>query len=55
MDLLVSFREDASLFELSGFWQDLQALLGVRVDGIEDHPGLRERFRRRIMKDAPPL
>ena len=55
VDLLVSFREGTSLFELSGFWQDLQDLLGVSVDVVEDHPGLRERFRRRIMKDASPL
>lgn len=55
VDLLVNFREGTSLFELSGFWQDLQELLGVGVDIVEDHTGLRERFRRRIIKDATPL
>lgn len=55
VDLLVNFREGTSLFELSGFWQDLQELLGKSVDVVEDHPGLRERFRRRIMKDIIPL
>lgn len=55
VDLLVNFREGASLFELSGFWQDLQDLLGVGVDIVEDHTGLRERFRRRIMKDVTTL
>jgi predicted nucleotidyltransferase len=55
VDLLVNFRESASLFELSGFWQDLQELLGVDVDVVEDHPSLRERFRQRLLKDAIPL
>jgi len=55
LDLLVNFREGSSLFELSGFWQDLQELLGIKVDVAEDHPGLRDRLRRRIMEDAVPL
>ena len=55
IDLLVSFRSGTSLYELSGFLQDIQELLGQSVDIVEDHPGLRERFRQRIMKDAVPL
>jgi hypothetical protein len=55
VDLLVDFADGASLYDLSGLWQDLEALLGCKVDLVEDHPGLRERFRRRILKDAVPL
>lgn len=55
VDLLVSFHEDASLYDVSGFWQDLQNLLGFSVDITEDHDGLRERFRKRVMKDAVAL
>jgi hypothetical protein len=55
VDFLVSFRSGASLFDLSGFWQDLQELLGCPVDVVEDHPGLRERFRERILKDVVPI
>lgn len=56
VDLLVSFREGASLYEMSGLWQDLQELLGVRVDLTTDdvHPR-RERFLRRALKDAVTL
>ena len=55
VDLLVNFREGTSLFELSGFRQDLQELLDISVDVVEDHPKLRERFRQRILKDTTPL
>lgn len=56
VDLLVSFREGASLYDLSGLWQDLEELLGVRVDLATDdiHPR-RERFLRRVLKDAVAL
>jgi predicted nucleotidyltransferase len=52
IDLLVDFEEGASLYELSGLLQDLRDLLGHNVDVVEDHPGLRERFRRRALQDA---
>lgn len=55
IDLLVDFAPDASLYDLSGLWQDLRALMGREVDVVEDHAGLRERFRRRIMKDVVSL
>lgn len=55
VDLLVSFAAGTSLFELSGFWQDIQELLGVAVDVVEDHAGLRSGFRQRIIKEAVPL
>ena len=55
IDFLVNFRPGTSIYELSGFWQDLSELLGHKVDVVEDHPGLRERFRRRALKDAVQL
>lgn len=55
VDLLVNFHEGTSLFELSGFLQDLRNLLHVSVDVVEDHPRLREQFRQRILKDIMPL
>ena len=56
VDLLVSFRNGASLYELSGLWQALQDLLGRRVDLATDDPHpRRERFLRRALKDAITL
>lgn len=55
VDLLVQFRDGVSLYEISGLHQDLQDLLGQSVDIVEDYPGLRERFRKRALKDAVPL
>jgi uncharacterized protein len=54
VDLLVSFREGTSLFELSGFWQDLQDLLGYEVNVLSEG-GLKTRFRKRIESDLVPL
>lgn len=54
VDLLVNFREGTSLFELSGFWQDLQELLGRDVNLLSEN-GLKERFRKRIEGDIVPL
>ena len=56
IDILVSFREDASIYELSGLWQDLQELLGRRVDLVtDDEHSRRKHFVGRILKDAIPL
>jgi uncharacterized protein len=56
VDLLVSAREGVSVFDLVGLWLDLQDLLNSKVSVItdDDHPR-RERFMRRIRKDAVPL
>lgn len=54
VDLLVNFHEGTSLFELSGFWQDLQELLGRDVNLLSEN-GLKERFRKRIEGDIVPL
>ncbi len=50
VDLLVSFREDASLYDLSGLWQEMQELLGCKVNIISEG-GLRDRFHKRIQPD----
>ncbi|TVR19572.1 MAG: nucleotidyltransferase [Anaerolineaceae bacterium] len=55
VDFLVTFQPGASLYDLSGLVLDLKELLGCDVNVVSDHPGLRERFRRRIMRDAVPL
>ena len=55
VDILVTFHEGASLYDLSGLRLDLQDLLNISVDIVEDHAGMRERFRRRVMKDAVEL
>ena len=56
VDLLVSFRDGASLYELSGLWQDLEDLLGCRVDlATDDEHPRRARFLRRALKEAVPL
>jgi len=55
VDFLVTFEPEASLYDLSGIVLDLRELLGCNVDVVSDHPGLRERFRRRIMRDAVVL
>jgi len=54
IDLLVTFRPGASLFDLSALWQDLQDLLGRDVNVISEG-GMRERFRQRIADDVTPL
>lgn len=54
VDLLVSFREGASLYELSRLWQDLRDLLGREVSLVSEG-GLREGFRKRIERDLIPL
>lgn len=55
-DLLVSFREGTSLFELSGLWQDLQDLLQRKVDLTTENPNPRnQRFMQRVLKEAISL
>lgn len=54
VDLLVSFPEDRSVFELVGLWLDMKTLIGRDVslitDTIED-----KQFLKRVLKDAVPL
>jgi len=51
IDFLVSFEDWVSLYEISGLKRELGELLNCVVDVVEDNPGLRERFRRRVLKD----
>lgn len=55
VDFLVTYQKGASLYDVAGLFVDLQELLGVAVDVVEDHAGLSDRFRRRIVKDVVPL
>ncbi|MBL8132495.1 MAG: nucleotidyltransferase family protein [Anaerolineae bacterium] len=52
IDLLVDFESGTSLFDLSGLWQDLTEFLGCQVEVLSDHPGMRDRLRKRIMRDV---
>ncbi len=55
VDFLVAFREGATLYDLAGLRLDLMELLGMSVDVVEDHAGMRERFHQRIMEDVIEL
>ena len=52
-DVDIIFETDRpNLFRTSGMKQDLEVLLGRRVDVIRLHPNLRPNFRARIEKEA---
>jgi predicted nucleotidyltransferase len=55
VDLLVNFEDWVSLYELAGLKRSMEELLGCKVDIVEDHDGLRERFRRRVLEDGVVL
>lgn len=54
LDLLVTFPRGTSLLDQIGFAQDLEDLLGMRVEVASDR-GLRERIRETVMQEAVPL
>jgi len=54
VDFLVELESSRSLLDHVALIQDLEDLLGVKVDVATDK-GLRERFRDRILKEALPL
>jgi len=54
IDLLVKMEEGRSLLDLSALTQDLQELLGVKVDVVSED-GIYWLLRRRILKEARPL
>ena len=54
VDFLVEFEDGRSLMDLSGLWQDLEALLGRRVD-VAEPEGLHWYIRDRVLKEAVPL
>ncbi|MBI4786362.1 MAG: nucleotidyltransferase family protein [Chloroflexi bacterium] len=54
IDFLVELEPGRSLLDLGGLLMDLQGLLGRRVDVVTEK-GLRQRIRRRVLKEAVPL
>ena len=54
LDLIVRFDPDRSLLDHGGLLMDLRELLGMKV-AVLDEDGLRERFRKHVMKEAIPL
>lgn len=54
IDLLVDMEPGRSIFDLGGLLMDLQELLGHNVDVVTER-GLRERIRKRVLKEAIPL
>jgi predicted nucleotidyltransferase len=54
VDLLVAMEPGRSLLDLVGLWQDLEELLGVRVDVLSDG-GVSPHLRDRIYTEAVPL
>jgi len=54
IDLLVDVEPGRSLLDIVGLWQDLEALLGRRVDLVTEG-GLSPYLRDRILREAKPL
>ena len=54
VDLLVNMEEGRNLLDLVGFWQDLEELLGCRVDVITEG-GISPYLRERVYAEALPL
>ena len=54
VDLLIKTQRGCSLFDLGGLLEDLQQLLGCRVDLVPED-GLKPRLRERVLKEAIPL
>jgi uncharacterized protein len=54
VDLMVSPGPGCSLFDLGGLVEDLQELLGCRVDLVTED-GLKPRLRDRVLREAVPL
>lgn len=54
LDLLVEMKNGSSYLDLIGFWQDLEALLGCRVDVISEG-GVSPYLKEQIHRDAIPL
>jgi predicted nucleotidyltransferase len=54
VDILVHFRQGASLFDLMDLKEDAEELLGLQVDIVSDR-GLHPRLTSRILSEARPL
>ncbi len=55
IDVLVKMEEGRSLLDMGGLLMDLRRLLGCTVDVVEEHDGLRPRFRKNVLRDAVPV
>ncbi len=54
VDILVHFRQGASLFDLMDLKEDTEELLGIAVDVVSDR-GLSPYLANRILSEARPL
>ena len=54
VDVLVELEAGRRLLDLGGLLMDLQDLPGRQVDVVTE-PGLRDRIRERVLKEAVPL
>jgi len=54
VDFLIEMEEGRSLLDLVAFWQDLEELLGRKVDVVE-RTGLHWYIRDKVLKEALPL
>jgi uncharacterized protein len=54
VDFLIEPNPDWSLLDLIGYKQDLEALLGRRVDIVTEE-GLHQRLKARVLREAVPL
>lgn len=54
VDMLVALADDRSLLDLVGLWQDLEDLLGRKVDVVTDR-SLNVHIRERVLSEAVAL
>jgi uncharacterized protein len=54
VDILVAMEKGRNLLDLVGFWQDVEDLLGRKVDVISDG-GVSPYLQARILSEAVPL
>ena len=52
LDLIVRFPQGGTLSGLCGLGEDLETLLGCKVDLVTDHPDMRPHFREELRRDA---
>jgi predicted nucleotidyltransferase len=54
LDFLVELEPGRTLFDLGGLQNELEGLLGCRVDVVTER-GLKRRIRERVLREAVPL
>lgn len=54
VDVLVDMAADRSLYDLVGFQQEIEALVGRKADGLTEN-GLNRYLKDRILAEAAPL